>query len=268
MTSDQRELSRKGEAPRDLLVAADAFRDTLIPKADQMHSGYYPLWHGWALHDAFVAGARWAQPPPAPHEREAIIEVAAQEKNTRGENDAGPCARSALGGIQSSRSADQETVVTAGRDPLPSPADKPEQATPRTDAVAMTPQVHGVPSPGSEWVDAHFARQLERELADKVAHCAELIEESRQLRLSVPSATGAQDAKDAARTAMPTAHALPPGLERLYKATVPFVRLLKGTSGRIPVERLSHADWHELCKAFDECSPPGTRSKSAPERKA
>lgn len=43
----------------DVRVAADAFRDTLLPKADQMHAGYYPLWHGWALHDAFVAGAAY-----------------------------------------------------------------------------------------------------------------------------------------------------------------------------------------------------------------
>ena len=34
----------------------------------------------------------------------------------------------------------------------------------------------------------------------------------------------------------------------LREAVQPFVRLMKSTSGRIPTERLSFADWHALAK--------------------
>lgn len=47
-----------------------------------------------------------------------------------------------------------------------------------------------------------------------------------------------------------------PYFERLHTAALPFVSLMRGTSGRIPVERLSFADWHELIKAHDDCPPP------------
>jgi hypothetical protein len=39
-------------------IAADAFRKTLIPRADDSAN---LLWHGWALFDAFIAGIRWQQ---------------------------------------------------------------------------------------------------------------------------------------------------------------------------------------------------------------
>lgn len=42
------------------LKAADEFVATLVPRADDMKGGYYPLWHGWALRDAFYAGVRFA----------------------------------------------------------------------------------------------------------------------------------------------------------------------------------------------------------------
>jgi hypothetical protein len=42
-----------------LAKAADAFRSSLLSRADGMEHGLYPLWHGWALFDAFVAGAKW-----------------------------------------------------------------------------------------------------------------------------------------------------------------------------------------------------------------
>ena len=57
----------------------------------------------------------------------------------------------------------------------------------------------------------------------------------------------------------PQSHALPPGMERLYKAVQPFVKLMRNTSGRIPYERLSAADWHELDKAYTEATPPNVR---------
>lgn len=39
-------------------------------------------------------------------------------------------------------------------------------------------------------------------------------------------------------------------LNALREAIAPFVLLMKGTRGRIPTERLSFADWHELSKAW------------------
>jgi len=44
----------------DDLQAGDAFRATLIPKADA-YDGQAPLWYGWALMDAFLAGAKYAR---------------------------------------------------------------------------------------------------------------------------------------------------------------------------------------------------------------
>lgn len=44
--------------------------------------------------------------------------------------------------------------------------------------------------------------------------------------------------------------ALDGDLRRLRAAVKPFVRLVETTSGRIPHEKLSGADWHELVKAF------------------
>ena len=63
----------------------------------------------------------------------------------------------------------------------------------------------------------------------------------------------------------PKPHDLPPGLERLYKAARPFVRLLKGTSGRIPTELLSFANWQELARAYDQASPPATNGSTLPD---
>ena len=41
-------------------------------------------------------------------------------------------------------------------------------------------------------------------------------------------------------------------LEQAKKVLEPFARIIKGTSGRIPTERLSHHNWHELIKFYDE----------------
>jgi hypothetical protein len=43
----------------------------------------------------------------------------------------------------------------------------------------------------------------------------------------------------------------------LAEATKPFVELVKGSNGRIPVEKLSLADWHRLVKAWDKCVKQG-----------
>lgn len=64
-----------------------------------------------------------------------------------------------------------------------------------------------------------------------------------------------QSAAPEALLSEPKPHDLPPGLERLYCAALPFVKLVKDTSGHIPTERLSLANWHELVKAYDACAP-------------
>lgn len=48
--------------------AAVAFRESLVPRADHLHLGHYPMWYGWALYDAFIAGAKCAQSASAPKE--------------------------------------------------------------------------------------------------------------------------------------------------------------------------------------------------------
>lgn len=44
----------------DDLRAGNAFRDTLVPRADAERDSA-PLWHGWAIMDAFLAGAEHAR---------------------------------------------------------------------------------------------------------------------------------------------------------------------------------------------------------------
>ena len=56
-----RSLEKNGESFEAVQDAAFKFRDSLVAKADEMAHGVYPLWHGWALFDAFVAGAAFAQ---------------------------------------------------------------------------------------------------------------------------------------------------------------------------------------------------------------
>lgn len=46
---------QKQDRPIEDLQAADAFRNTLIERSDAMRGGA-PLWHGWAIFDAFLAG--------------------------------------------------------------------------------------------------------------------------------------------------------------------------------------------------------------------
>ncbi len=50
----------QAERPIEELVAANAFRDALKPQADALHFGA-PLWHGWALFNAFLAGVDYAR---------------------------------------------------------------------------------------------------------------------------------------------------------------------------------------------------------------
>jgi len=42
----------------DDMNAAYMFVDTMVHRADMVYNGGY-LWHGWALREAFIAGAKW-----------------------------------------------------------------------------------------------------------------------------------------------------------------------------------------------------------------
>ena len=48
------------DRPIEELKAGEAFRSSLICRADGWHS-HAPLWHGWALMDAFLAGIDYAR---------------------------------------------------------------------------------------------------------------------------------------------------------------------------------------------------------------
>lgn len=48
------------ERPIEELQAGNAFRETLIPRADAHNIGA-PLWYGWAIMDAFLAGIDYAR---------------------------------------------------------------------------------------------------------------------------------------------------------------------------------------------------------------
>jgi hypothetical protein len=45
----------------DDLKAGDAFRDTLLDRADGYDESGAPLWFGWAIMAAFLAGAEYAR---------------------------------------------------------------------------------------------------------------------------------------------------------------------------------------------------------------
>lgn len=42
--------------------------------------------------------------------------------------------------------------------------------------------------------------------------------------------------------------------ERLARSVIPFVDLVRTTKGRIPHEKLSAANWHELVSAYEACA--------------
>ena len=51
---------QKPPRPIEELQAGDAFREQLVPRADSDFHGA-PLWHGWAIMDAFLAGIDYAR---------------------------------------------------------------------------------------------------------------------------------------------------------------------------------------------------------------
>ena len=44
------------DVPVEELLAGDAFRQTMIPRADDPDN---LMWHGWVIMDAFLAGIQW-----------------------------------------------------------------------------------------------------------------------------------------------------------------------------------------------------------------
>ena len=48
------------ERPIEELKAGYKFRDSLVPKADAILAGS-PVWYGWALMEAFMAGIDYAR---------------------------------------------------------------------------------------------------------------------------------------------------------------------------------------------------------------
>lgn len=55
----------------DEIVAGDNFRRSLLERADSFN-GEAPLWHGWALMDAFLAGRDYANNLSSPEETERL----------------------------------------------------------------------------------------------------------------------------------------------------------------------------------------------------
>lgn len=53
----------KKKRPIEELQAGDEFRKSLLVRADSAHHGA-PLWYGWALMEAFLAGIDWARKHP------------------------------------------------------------------------------------------------------------------------------------------------------------------------------------------------------------
>lgn len=51
---------QKQNRPIEDLEAANTFRNTMIERADSWHHDA-PLWYGWAIFDAFLAGLDYAR---------------------------------------------------------------------------------------------------------------------------------------------------------------------------------------------------------------
>ncbi|MGL4232648.1 MAG: hypothetical protein ACRDAM_21730 [Casimicrobium sp.] len=60
--------------------------------------------------------------------------------------------------------------------------------------------------------------------------------------------------------AQPTIDALQARIVELEKAVEPFAKVTLTSSGRIPVERLSFANWHVLTKAYKKSAIAKERS--------
>lgn len=59
-----KQVDVRDDATMDEFRAGNDFRDTLADRADAMAPGGYPLWHGWAIMDGFLAGIKYARENP------------------------------------------------------------------------------------------------------------------------------------------------------------------------------------------------------------
>jgi hypothetical protein len=55
-------FAKEQVALRNEMEAAYAFVETMLPRADRRDD---LMWHGWALREAFIAGAEWREQHPA-----------------------------------------------------------------------------------------------------------------------------------------------------------------------------------------------------------
>lgn len=49
------------DRPIEELKAGDDFRQSVLTRSDDASNGGAPLWHGWVIMDAFLAGIDWAR---------------------------------------------------------------------------------------------------------------------------------------------------------------------------------------------------------------
>lgn len=54
----KRKTKKTTKAELDSIAAAHIFIAGIESRADHLHLGY-PMWHGWALREAFLAGIEW-----------------------------------------------------------------------------------------------------------------------------------------------------------------------------------------------------------------
>lgn len=51
--------SKKGELHDVIKAAYNHVHKVAVPLADGYHENNVPWWHGWAIREAFIAGANW-----------------------------------------------------------------------------------------------------------------------------------------------------------------------------------------------------------------
>jgi len=56
-------MTERQKRPYSEIVAGDLYRSMLVPRADIKADANHgaPLWHGWAIMDAFLAGIDYAR---------------------------------------------------------------------------------------------------------------------------------------------------------------------------------------------------------------
>lgn len=52
------------DRPIEEIQASEAFRETMIPKADHVRHSGVPMWFGWVIMDAYLAGIDYGRAHP------------------------------------------------------------------------------------------------------------------------------------------------------------------------------------------------------------